>query len=112
MTTTVENKRNTLTRAQIAENVYERANLPRPEAEKLVDQFFAVIRDTLLQGETVKLVGFGQFTVRRKNARPARNPRTGESAVVTARQVVTFKASHKLKEKMPTTEQLAPETLQ
>src|SRR5882762_171491 len=100
----MEDKRNTLTRAQLAESLYENAELPRPEAEKFVDQFFSVIRETLLQGEPVKLVGFGQFMVRHKNARPARNPRTGESAVVTARHVVSFKASHKLKEKMPSTE--------
>jgi integration host factor subunit alpha len=63
----------------------------------MVEAFFDIIHDTLVNGGDVKLSGFGNFNIRRKAPRPGRNPRTGESIPIKARNVVTFHASHKLK---------------
>jgi integration host factor subunit alpha len=63
----------------------------------MVEAFFEFVHASLAQGDDVKLSGFGNFQVRRKAPRPGRNPRTGESIPIRARNVVTFHASHKLK---------------
>jgi integration host factor subunit alpha len=63
----------------------------------MVEAFFELIHGTLVQGDDVKLSGFGNFNIRRKAPRPGRNPRTGEAIPIKARNVVTFHASHKLK---------------
>ena len=63
----------------------------------MVEAFFEIIHASLMKGEDVKLSGFGNFQIRRKAPRPGRNPRTGESIPIKARNVVTFHASHKLK---------------
>lgn len=88
---------NTLTKAHIADLVYARLGVNKREARDLVDLFFEQVREELIAGNDVKLTGFGVFNVNTKNARPGRNPRTGEPAVISARKVVTFHASHKLK---------------
>jgi len=74
--------------------------LGRNEAILLVEQFFEEIRLALENGEDVKLAGFGNFELRDKKQRPGRNPRTGEIIPVSARRVVTFHPSQKLKEKI------------
>jgi integration host factor subunit alpha len=63
----------------------------------MVETFFGEIRDALERGEAVKLSGFGNFQLRDKPQRPGRNPKTGEEIPITARRVVTFHASQKLK---------------
>ncbi len=63
----------------------------------MVEAFFEIIHDTLVEGDDVKISGFGNFNIRRKAPRPGRNPRTGEAIPIKARNVVTFHASHKLK---------------
>ena len=86
-----------LTKAEMAERLYADVGLNKREAKEFVDAFFDVLREALEAGRQVKLSGFGNFDLRRKNQRPGRNPKTGEEIPITARRVVTFHASQKLK---------------
>ena len=87
----------TLTKAELAELLFERLGLNKRESKDMVDAFFDLVHGTLVEGRDVKLSGFGNFSIRRKAPRPGRNPRTGEHIPIKARNVVTFHASHKLK---------------
>ncbi len=87
----------TLTKAELAELLFERVGLNKRESKDMVETFFEEIREALVQGDTVKLSGFGNFQVRHKPQRPGRNPKTGEAIPIAARHVVTFHASQKLK---------------
>ena len=86
-----------LTKAEMAERLFEDVGLNKREAKEFVDIFFDVIREALEKGENVKLSGFGNFDLREKNQRPGRNPKTGEEIPISARRVVTFRAGQKLK---------------
>ena len=90
----------TVTKADLAEHLFEKVGLNKREAKEFVDLFFEEIRSALIQEESIKLTGFGNFDVRKKSERPGRNPKTGQQIPVTARKVVTFHASQKLKERM------------
>ena len=94
----VEKNLPTLTKAELAELLFEQVGLNKREAKDMVETFFDEIRKTLERGEAVKLSGFGNFQLRDKLQRPGRNPKTGEEIPITARRVVTFHASQKLKE--------------
>ncbi|MBK7263686.1 MAG: integration host factor subunit alpha [Rubrivivax sp.] len=87
----------TLTKAELSELLFDRLGLNKRESKDMVEAFFSIIHETLERGDDVKLSGFGNFNIRRKAPRPGRNPRTGESIPIKARNVVTFHASHKLK---------------
>jgi integration host factor subunit alpha len=87
----------TLTKAELAELLFEQVGLNKREAKDMVETFFGEIRDALERGEAVKLSGFGNFQLRDKPQRPGRNPKTGEEIPISARRVVTFHASQKLK---------------
>ena len=87
----------TLTKAELAELLFERLGLNKRESKDMVEAFFDIIHRTLVSGADVKMSGFGNFNIRRKAPRPGRNPRTGEAIPIKARNVVTFHASHKLK---------------
>jgi len=87
----------TLTKADLAELLFDRLGLNKRESKDMVEAFFDIVNGTLVQGHDVKLSGFGNFNIRRKAPRPGRNPRTGEAIPIKARNVVTFHASHKLK---------------
>jgi integration host factor subunit alpha len=87
----------TLTKAELAELLFERLGLNKRESKDMVEAFFDLIHATLVTGDDVKMSGFGNFNIRRKAPRPGRNPRTGEAIPIKARNVVTFHASHKLK---------------
>lgn len=87
----------TLTKAELAELLFERVGLNKREAKDMVEMFFDEISDALERGESVKLSGFGNFQLRDKPQRPGRNPKTGEEIPISARRVVTFHASQKLK---------------
>jgi integration host factor subunit alpha len=87
-----------LTKAQLAEMLYEQIGLNKRESKDMVDAFFDLISESLVRGEDVKISGFGNFQIRTKAPRPGRNPRTGEPVAIEARRVVTFHASPKLKE--------------
>jgi integration host factor subunit alpha len=87
-----------LTKAHLAELLFEQIGLNKRESKDMVDAFFDLIVDSLIQGQDVKISGFGNFQIRTKAARPGRNPRTGELIPIEARRVATFHASHKLKD--------------
>jgi integration host factor subunit alpha len=87
----------TLTKAELADLLFERLGLNKRESKDMVEAFFDIIHASLVSGQDVKLSGFGNFNIRRKASRPGRNPRTGEAIPIKARNVVTFHASHKLK---------------
>jgi integration host factor subunit alpha len=87
----------TLTKAELAEMLFEQVGLNKREAKDMVETFFDEIREALQRGESVKLSGFGNFQLRDKPQRPGRNPKTGEEIPISARRVVTFHASQKLK---------------
>ena len=81
----------------LADLLFEQLGLNKREAKDMVERFFEEIRLALAQGHSVKLSGFGNFQLRQKPQRPGRNPKTGEEIPITARRVVTFHASQKLK---------------
>lgn len=87
----------TLTKAELADLLFEKVGLNKREAKDMVESFFEEIRQSLEKGDGVKLSGFGNFELRDKPERPGRNPKTGEEIPITARRVVTFHASQKLK---------------
>jgi integration host factor subunit alpha len=87
----------TLTKAELADMLFEQVGLNKREAKDMVETFFDEIGAALIRGESVKLSGFGNFVLRDKPQRPGRNPKTGEAIPISARRVVTFHASQKLK---------------
>lgn len=87
----------TLTKAELADLLFEKVGFNKREAKDMVESFFEEVRTALERGEGVKLSGFGNFQLRDKPQRPGRNPKTGEEIPITARRVVTFHASQKLK---------------
>lgn len=87
----------TLTKAELADLLFDKVGLNKREAKDMVETFFEEIRLTLEAGNSVKLSGFGNFQLRVKPQRPGRNPKTGEEIPISARRVVTFHASQKLK---------------
>ncbi|WP_298432827.1 integration host factor subunit alpha [Ottowia sp.] len=89
-----------LTKAQLADMLFEQIGLNKRESKDMIDAFFEVISQRLIAGEDVKLAGFGNFQIRIKAPRPGRNPRTGELIPIAARRVVTFHASQKLKDQI------------
>ena len=92
----------TLTKADLAERLYEQLGLNKREAKELVELFFEEIRLSLENNEQVKLSGFGNFDLRQKRQRPGRNPKTGEEIPISARRVVTFRPGQKLKARVAT----------
>jgi integration host factor subunit alpha len=93
-------KGNTVTRAQLAEAVYQEVGLSRNESADLVDTVLNEISDALTRGESVKVSSFGSFLVRMKGERIGRNPKTGEEVPIKPRRVLVFRASHVLKERV------------
>ena len=89
-----------LTKAHLAELLFEKIGLNKRESKDMVDAFFTLISDDLVDGNDVKISGFGNFQIRTKAPRPGRNPRTGEAIPIEARRVVTFHSSIKLKEQI------------
>ncbi|TCJ13844.1 integration host factor subunit alpha [Parasulfuritortus cantonensis] len=87
----------TLTKAELADLLFDQVGLNKREAKEMVENFFEEIRFALERGDSVKLSGFGNFQLREKPQRPGRNPKTGEEMPISARRVVTFHASQKLK---------------
>ena len=89
-----------LTKAEMAERLFEELGLNKREAKEIVEMFFEEIRGALENGQQVKLSGFGNFDLRDKKQRPGRNPKTGEEIPITARRVVTFRPGQKLKQRV------------
>ncbi len=90
----------TITRADLAEAVYEEVGLSRNESSDLVEAVLDEIADTLVTGENVKISSFGSFSIREKGERIGRNPKTGVEVPISPRKVLVFKASHVLKDKI------------
>jgi integration host factor subunit alpha len=89
-----------MTKAEIADTVYQRTDLSKKNAADMVDTLFEMIRQSLERGDDIKLPGFGNFTVRQKVERKGRNPKTGEPVQITARKIVKFKPSPFLRERV------------
>jgi integration host factor subunit alpha len=89
-----------LTKADLAEKLFEELGLNKREAKEIVEIFFEEVRSSLAENQHVKLSGFGNFDLRDKSQRPGRNPKTGEEIPITARRVVTFRPGQKLKAKV------------
>lgn len=88
----------TMTRAQLAEAVYEQVGLSRNESADLVESVFDEIGESLVRGDTVKISSFGSFYVREKGTRMGRNPKTGDEVPILPRRVLVFRPSHVLKD--------------
>ncbi|MGB5706991.1 MAG: integration host factor subunit alpha [Arenicellales bacterium] len=88
----------TITKADLGNTLFDEVGLNKREAKDFVELFFEKVRQALEQGTAVKLSGFGSFTLRDKTSRPGRNPKTGEEVAISARRVVTFRSSQKLKQ--------------
>lgn len=86
-----------LTKADLANRLFDEVGLNKREAKEFVDAWFEAISLALESGEQVKLSGFGNFQLRDKRQRPGRNPKTGEEIPISARRVVTFKPGQKLR---------------
>ena len=89
-----------LTKAEVAEHLFEKVGLSKRDAKDMVEIFFEEIRETLESGDQVKLSGFGNFDLRLKSERPGHNPKTGEDIPISARKVVTFRPGQKLKSRV------------
>jgi integration host factor subunit alpha len=90
----------TLTRADLTDAIYRSLGISRNESSNFVDQILEEVSQSLERGETVKISSFGTFSVRQKKQRMGRNPKTGEEVPITPRRVVTFRASHVLKDQI------------
>lgn len=89
-----------LTKAHLAELLFDQIGLNKRESKDMIDAFFDLIAHSLVDGADVRLSSFGNFQIRTKASRPGRNPRTGEAIPIKARRVVTFHASQKLKQQV------------
>ncbi len=92
-----------MTKADIVETIYEKIGFSRKESAEIVDLVFDLIKDTLENGEKIKISGFGNFIIREKRSRKGRNPQTGEEIQISARRVLTFKPSQVLRKALNTT---------
>lgn len=90
----------TVTRADLAEAVYEEVGLSRNESSELVESVLGEISKALIDGENVKISSFGSFTIREKGERVGRNPKTGIEVPILPRKVLVFRASHVLKDRV------------
>jgi len=93
----LQDKMGALTKADMADRLFDELGLNKREAKEIVEMFFEEIRNSLDHNSQVKLSGFGNFDLRDKSERPGRNPKTGEEIPITARRVVTFRPGQKLK---------------
>ena len=91
-----------LTKAEMADQLFEELGLNKREAKEIVEAFFEEIRLSVESNEQVKISGFGNFDLRDKRSRPGRNPKTGQDIPISARRVVTFKPGQKLKARVET----------
>ena len=90
----------TLTRMDLSESVFREVGLSRNESTDLVESVLEKISASLVSGEQVKISSFGTFSIRQKNARVGRNPKTGEEAPIPPRRVLTFRPSHLMKDRV------------
>ena len=93
-------KKKNVTRKELAESVSEKLDISQRNAYEIVDTVFSTLKNTMVTGGLIKLVQFGTFTVRDKSPRRGRNPRTGASMTITKRQMVSFRPSKRLRERL------------
>ncbi len=93
-------KKKNVTRKELALSVNEKLGVSQRNAAEMVDTIFATMKETLINGESLKLVQFGTLSVRDKSPRRGRNPRTGESMTITKRKMVSFRPSKRLRERL------------
>ena len=91
-----------LTKADLAEMLFDDLGLNKREAREIVEMFYTEISEALEKNDNVKISGFGNFELRDKKSRPGRNPKTGEEVAISARRVVTFKPGQKLRSRVET----------
>ncbi len=91
-----------LTKADLAEMLFEELGLNKREAREIVEMFYVEISEALEKNDNVKISGFGNFELKDKKSRPGRNPKTGEEVDISARRVVTFKPGQKLRDRVDT----------
>ncbi len=93
-------KKKNVTRKELAVSITERLGISQRGAAEIVDKVFATLKDTMVAGESIKLVQFGTLSVRNKSPRRGRNPKTGESMTITKRQMISFRPSKRLRERL------------
>ncbi|MBM4128559.1 MAG: integration host factor subunit alpha [Nitrospira sp.] len=86
-----------MTKADLVDAIFEKIGLSKKEAQEIIETLFDTMKQTFIEGESVKLTGFGTFNVRKKTSRKGRNPKTGEDIEITPRRVITFRPSNELK---------------
>lgn len=89
-----------MTKADLVEKIFEKIGLSKKEAQEIIEILFDTMKLTFIEGESIKISGFGTFNVRQKKSRRGRNPKTGEDLEITPRRVITFRASNQLKSVM------------
>jgi integration host factor subunit alpha len=87
-----------MTKADLVDIIFGKVGLSKIESQNIIELIFDTVKQTLVEGESVKVSGFGTFNVKKKNARRGRNPKTGEELQITPRRVITFRASNHLKD--------------
>lgn len=90
----------TLTRADLAEAIHREVGLSRSDSAELVEQVLACMCEALVNGENVKISGFGTFVLRDKGERVGRNPKTGIEVPIAPRRVLTFRASQMMRHRI------------
>jgi len=93
-------KKKNVTRKELAISVHDRLSISQRNAAEIVDSVFTVMKNTMIAGESIKLIQFGMLTVRNKSPRRGRNPKTGESMTITKRQMASFRPSKRLRERL------------
>jgi len=89
-----------MTKADLVERIFEKIGLSKKEAQEIIEILFDTMKLAFVEGESVKISGFGTFNVRQKMSRRGRNPKTGDDLEITPRRVITFRASNQLKSVM------------
>ncbi len=90
----------TLTRADLCEAIHAETGIPRAESSRMVEQILGHMCGALERGENVKISGFGSFVLRDKGERIGRNPKTGVEVPIAPRRVLTFRASHMMRDRI------------
>ncbi len=89
-----------MTKADIVDTIFEKVGLSKKEAQDIVEYLFDTMKQTFVEGESIKISGFGTFNIRKKLARRGRNPKTGEDLEIAPRRVITFRVSNQLKKEL------------
>ena len=87
-----------MTKADLVDLIFGKVGLSKIESQNIIELIFDTVRQTIVEGESVKVSGFGTFNVKKKNARRGRNPKTGQELQITPRRVITFRASNHFKD--------------